>query len=133
MSDNMKADLCVKAFLSATTKYKASGMIFHSDRISQYTSNIYRKTLAQHKAIQSMSSTGRCYDNARMESFGATLTKELLGKHKTETISMNTLKSMIFRYIETYYNRKRIYTPNGGLPPLRFRERYYSEQIKEAI
>lgn len=43
IADNMKAELCVDAFISAVKKYPATGMIFHSDRGSQYTSNLYRE------------------------------------------------------------------------------------------
>lgn len=70
-----------------------------------------------------MSGTGRCYDNARMESFFATLKKEKLYKIQTEQIPIAQLKSIVFRYIVTYYNRIRIYTGNSdGLPPSMYRQ-----------
>lgn len=70
-----------------------------------------------------MSGTGRCYDNARMESFFATLKKEKLYKIQTEQMPMTQIKSIVFRYIMTYYNRIRIYTGNpGGLPPATYRQ-----------
>lgn len=69
MDDNMKKDLCVRAFEGACQSRSAHGMILHSDRGSQLTSADFRKTLARYDAVQSMSSTGHCYDNARMESF----------------------------------------------------------------
>jgi len=133
MASHMKAQLCVNAFTSAAKKYQAFGMIFHSDRGSQYTSSIYRKVLASYGAVQSMSNTGKCYDNARMESFFATLKKERIYKFKTENMSMETVKSMVFRYIEIYYNRKRIYTTNGGYPPLAKRSHYYRDHLAKAI
>lgn len=133
MADHMKAQLCVDAFTSAAKKYHAFGMIFHSDRGSQYTSSIYRKVLAEHGAIQSMSNTGKCYDNARMESFFATLKKEKIYKFKTENMNMDTVKSMVFRFVEIYYNRKRIYTTNGGYPPLVKRSQYYRDHLAEVI
>ncbi len=129
MANHMRAELCVDAFTSAAKKYQAFGMLFHSNRGSQYTSRAYRETLAKYGAIQSMSGTGKCYDNARMESFFATLKKELIHKVKTETLRMETVKSMVFRFIEIYYNRKRIYTTNGGYPPLIKRSNYYREQL----
>lgn len=132
MANHMRAELCVEAFTSGVKKYQAYGMIFHSDRGSQYTSGIYRQTLAQYGATQSMSSTGRCFDNARMESFFATLKKEKIYKYKTETMSMEKVKSIVFRFIEIYYNRKRIYTPNDGYPPLAKRSRYYQERLAQA-
>lgn len=69
MDDNMKQELCIGAFEQACLRYNAYGMIFHSDRGSQYTSKKFRAALKLRGAIQSMSGTGRCYDNARMESF----------------------------------------------------------------
>lgn len=98
-----------------------------------YTSGIYRQTLVKYGATQSMSSTGKCYDNSRMESFFATLKKESIYKYKTETMSMEKVKSIVFRFIETYYNRKRIYTPNGGYPPLVMRSQYYRERLPQAV
>jgi len=73
MDDNMRADLCVDAFQKAYRDDNAKGMILHSDRGSQVSSKSFRNALKKAKAIQSMSSTGRCYDNARIESFFATL------------------------------------------------------------
>jgi len=133
MADHMRAELCVDAFTSAVKKYQAFGMIFHSDRGSQYTSRIYRDVLARYGAVQSMSKTGKCYDNARMESFFATLKKESTNKFKTETMRMETVKSIVFRFIEIYYNRKRIYTTNGGYPPLVKRSHYYQENLPQAV
>jgi transposase InsO family protein len=105
MGENMRKELCIEAFEQACRRYKAYGMIFHSDRGSQYTSHDFRASLAKHGAIQSMSGTGRCYDNARMESFFATLKKEKLYRINTESLPMETVKSIIWRYIESYYNR----------------------------
>ena len=94
--------------------------------VVDYTSGLFRESLGKNGAIQSMSGTGRCYDNARMESFFATLKKENLYKIKTELLSMETVKTIIFRYIEVYYNRNRIYTTNErGYPPLVYRNMYY--------
>lgn len=72
----MRASLPEAAFISACKKHNASHMIFHSDRGSQYTSSLFRNTLKRYSATQSMSFTGRCFDNARMESFFATLKKK---------------------------------------------------------
>lgn len=124
MDDNMRKELCIQAFESACNARNARGMIYHSDRGSQFTSQAFRESLAKRGAIQSMSGTGRCYDNARMESFFATLKKEKLYKIKTEHYPMAEIKSIIFRYIMVYYNRRRIYTSNpGGWPPAVYRER----------
>ena len=123
MDDNMKKELCIRAFESACQSHDARGMIVHSDRGSQFTSSDFRKSLARYEAAQSMSGTGRCYDNARMESFFATLKKEKLYRLQTERMPMAQVKSIVFRYIMTYYNRERIYTANpGGLAPAMYRQ-----------
>ena len=128
MDDNMRKELCIQAFENACRARNARGMIFHSDRGSQYTSQAFRECLARRGAIQSMSGTGRCYDNARMESFFATLKKEKLYKTKTERYPMAYVKTVIFRYIMVYYNRQRIYTSNpGGWPPAIYREKVLSQ------
>ncbi|AVX21732.1 Transposase InsO and inactivated derivatives [Carboxydocella sporoproducens DSM 16521] len=125
MDDNMRKELCIQAFESACKSRNARGMIFHSDRGSQFTSYAFRESLARFGAIQSMSGTGRCYDNARMESFFATLKKEKLYRIRTERFTMSFVKTVIFRYIMIYYNRQRIYTSNpDGWPPAIYRERY---------
>jgi transposase InsO family protein len=118
MDDNMRKELCIRAFEQACRRYNADKMIFHTDRGSQYTSQKFRESLKLRSAVQSMSGTGRCYDNARMESFMATLKKEKLYKIRTELMSMETVKNIIFRWVFQYYNRKRVYTANeGGYPP----------------
>ena len=64
---------------------------------------------------QSLSGVDHCYDNSRMESFFATLKKELLYRIPTYRMKRDTVKSLIFRYVFTYYNQKRVYTANPGL------------------
>ena len=132
MDDNMRKELCIEAFEQACRRQNAYGMIFHTDRGSQYTSGDFRASLAKYGAVQSMSGTGRCYDNARMESFFATLKKEKLYRIKTENLPMEMVKSIIWRYIEGYYNHRRIYTTNDGYPPLVYRNMYYARQLSAA-
>lgn len=123
-----QAELCVTAFENACRKTGASGMILHSDRGSQYTSGIFREALTKHCAIQSMSGTGKCYDNARMESFFATLKKEKLYKMDTTKMTVLEMRSVIYRYIN-YYNLRRIYTTDEGLSPMEKRRRYYAANM----
>lgn len=118
------ASLCCKAFENACKKTGASGMILHSDRGSQYTSMEFRDVLKKYHAVQSMSGVGRCYDNARMESFFATLKKEKLYRMDTEKLTVAQVRSVVYRYV-WYYNLRRVYTTNDGYPPLIWRQRYY--------
>ena len=73
--------------------------------------------------IQSLSGTGHCFDNARMESFFATLKKEKIYQIAAYKLTRAQVKTIIFRYVFTYYNRIRICSVNpGGLPPVKYRE-----------
>lgn len=80
MRDNMKKELCIDTVKQLKLKYgkQIGGAIIHSDRSSQYTSEGFREELAKAGLIQSLSGVNHCYDNARMESFFATLKKEKL-------------------------------------------------------
>ena len=132
IDSNMRAELCIKTVRQALTK-KNGGIIIHSDRGSQYTSEAYRKELQKYGAIQSLSGTGHCYDNARMESFFATLKKELLYKIPTYKMSKEEVTRAIYRYIFGYYNTKRINSFNpGGLPPMEYRKLYYKKEATKA-
>ena len=129
MANHMKKELCIAALDAACKAENATGMILHSDRGSQFTSAAFRAKLQQYGIRQSMSGAGCCYDNARMESFFATLKKEKLYRIPTEKMTRDEVKTIIFRYIMVYYNRQRIYTANpNGLPPEVFRE-YYTHAV----
>jgi transposase InsO family protein len=132
MDNHMKKELCIDAFEQACRRHNAYGMIYHSDRGAQYTSHKFREALESRGAVQSMSGTGRCYDNARMESFFATLKKEKLYRIKTELLPMATVKSIIFRWVFSYYNSKRIYTSNDSGYPPSVKRRMYEESLLAA-
>ena len=79
--------------------------------------------------IQSLSGIGHCFDNARMESFFATLKKEKIYQIAAYKLPSEQVKTIIFRYIFIYYNRVRIYTRNPlGLPPVKYREWVQAQQ-----
>lgn len=131
MANHMRAELCVDAFEHMCQKSGARGMILHSDRGSQFTSSEFRAVLKKYGSIQSMSGTGCCYDNARMESFFATLKKEKLYQIDTKTLMREEVQTIIFRYI-SYYNLRRITSVNNGLPPLVYRQRYLDQAKEQA-
>ena len=125
MDTNMKKELCISA-LEAAFKLRnpESGVIIHSDAGSQYTSGAFKLAVGKHHAVQGMSDVEKCYDNARMESFFATLKKEKLYRMNTTKMTVEQVKAVIFRYVMIYYNRKRISTVNlRGLPPSIYREK----------
>ena len=135
MDTNMKAELCQRTLDSAAAAYPGlRGAIVHSDRGTQYTSALYRETAARHGIRQSMNSAGgRCHDNARCESMWARMKTELLyGRYDPEKMTVEELKSLVWRYFLGYWNNRRICSANGGLPPLVKRQRYYSHMAAAA-
>lgn len=99
MVKHMQAELCVEALENACRSNSVHGLILHSDRGSHFTCRLFRAALRRHEIRQSMSGTGCCYDNTRIESFFATLNKEKLYPVDAPSLSRSTVKSMVFRYI----------------------------------
>ena len=128
MDTNMKATLCEKTLENAVKAYPMlHGAILHSDRGSQYTSELYRKAIKKYDIRQSMNSAGgRCHDNARCESMWARFKEELLyGRYDTSSMTVEQLKTLIWRYFMSYWNNRRICSANDGLPPMVKRQQYY--------
>lgn len=126
MDNNMKKELCIRTVKELKIQYgkrRLAGAIFHSDRGCQYTSEAFRTALKDAGLIQSLSGVGHCFDNARMESFFATLKKEKIYRIAAYKMTREEVKSIIFRYIFVYYNRIRVTTFNPkGLSPVAYRE-----------
>ena len=132
MRSNMRKELCIDTFNAASKRFPLNGAILHSDRGSQYTSDAFRDSLKNAGVLQSLSGVNHCFDNARMESFFATLKKELLYRIPTYKMKMDEVRAIIFRYVFVYYNRIRIYTSNpDGLPPAAYR-RHLEQPLAEA-
>ncbi len=117
MSERMTAQLANDALMMAIWKRKPpKGLMAHSDRGSQYASDLYQKTLKDHGFICSMSRKGNCWDNAPSESFFHTLKTELT--HHRRYQSRQEAKQDIFEYIEVFYNRQRRHSTIGYQTPL---------------
>lgn len=126
MSDHMKAELCVSTIKNACIAYLGiRGEVLHSDRGSP--SAPYRAELQHCGIIQSMNRAGgRCHDNARCEAMWARMKEELLyGRYDTKQMTIDELKTLIWRYYMIYWNTRRICSANGGLPPMLKRKQYY--------
>lgn len=95
---------------------KKSNLMLHSDRGVQYASKEFRTLIESYGCIQSMSRKGNCWDNAPAESFFKTIKVEALYKYKF--LSKEHLKTVIFRYIDGWYNTIRIHSSLGGKSPL---------------
>jgi putative transposase len=119
MSSRLKDDLVIGAIKQALS-YRGidEGLIFHSDRGSQYASNACRNLLEEHHITPSMSGKGNCFDNAITESFFATLKTELIYLEKFQ--SREEAKLKIFDFIEIFYNRQRIHSSIGYKSPVDF-------------
>ena len=97
------------------------GLLHHSDRGSQYASHRYQELLQQQGIVCSMSRKGNCWDNAPVESFFATLKKELV--HRENYRTREEAKASLFHYIEVFYNRQRRHSSLGYLSPEEYERR----------
>jgi len=130
IDSSLSAELVIRALMMALVhRNPLRGIIFHSDRGSQYTSSSFRSILKNYGIVQSMSSTGNCYDNAITESFFHTLKTELTYWEKYQT--RDEAKGSIFEYIEINYNRRRLHSSLGYLSPVEFEEKNRKELIEK--
>jgi transposase InsO family protein len=124
LAAHMRSDLVLDALLQALQTRAASGVIFHSDRGSQYGSTPFRKALAQAGLRQSMSARANPYDNAWTESFIGTLKLEMLQDGCFE--NAGDAQTEIFDYIEGYYNTHRKHSALGYKTPSQFEAQIHS-------
>ena len=130
LDSSLSAELVIKALMMAILhRNPEQGIIFHSDRGSQYTSSSVREMLKSYQMTQSMSSTGNCYDNAITESFFHTIKTELTFWNSYQT--REEAKRSIFEYIEIFYNRQRLHSAIGYLSPVEFEEKNRRELIEK--
>jgi putative transposase len=116
MDDSMESRLVVDALAMAVeARCPGENLLSHSDRGSQYASEHYQDVLSRHAIQCSMSRKADCWDNAPMESFFASLKKELC--HRVEYQTHAEAKRDIFEYIETFYNRIRRHSSLGYVSP----------------
>ena len=116
LSARIQADLVCQALKSAYWRRKpAPGLIMHTDRGSQYASEIHRQLIKDFGIVQSMSRKGNCWDNSPMESFFKTLKVERVHQLRYETRAQATLD--VIDWIEGFYNRERMHSSNGYQSP----------------
>ena len=117
--ETMPTALVARAFERAAAAHRPTpGLLHPSDRGSQYASDAYRELRRRHGVIPSMSRAGNCCDNAKMESFWATLKTELIDGRVYATRA--EAKSALFSYIEIFYNRTRLHGALGCHSPVDF-------------
>jgi putative transposase len=121
LSERMTSELTNSALEMAIDRRLPSGeLLAHSDRGSQYASGSYQELLVSHGIRCSMSRRGNCWDNAPMESFFATLKKELV--HQERYTTRAEARASVFEYIEVFYNRERRHSSLGYVSPQSYEE-----------
>jgi len=122
MSKTCDEALAEKALHMAVARRRPkAGLIHHSDRGCQYTSQAYRCQLEYIGAVVSMSRKGNCWDNAAMESFFGSLKEECVGN--TVYASHEGARLALFIYLEVYYNRIRRHSTLGYVSPLVYEQK----------
>jgi putative transposase len=119
MDRNMSRYLVIDALRMAIGRRQpAEGLIHHSDRGPQYTSDEFLAELEKNGITPSMSGSGNCYDNAVVESFFGVLKRERVNRVSYRTRA--EAQSDVFEYIEVFYNRKRRHGYLGNISPAAF-------------
>ena len=125
LAEHIRVELVLSA-LEAALGHRlaaASGLLFHSDRGSQYASSSYRAALEEAGIACSMSRRGNCWDNAVAKSFFGTLKTELI--HCRSFANGEVAKTVIVEWIEVFYNRQRIHSTLNYRSPVQFEQDYW--------
>jgi len=127
LGDRITKELTILALEQAVGRENPGyGLIFHSDRGSQYAAYAYQWVLGKYCIRQSMSRKGNCYDNACMESFFSTLKKDIIYGRRFKT--REEAKLAIIEYIETFYNCHRLHSTLGNMSPMEYEHQYYYQE-----
>ena len=119
VADHMRTSLIAEALHMATAgRHPAPGLVFHSDRGSQYTSDAFVQQLEALGMVQSLSRPRQCWDNAVAESFFATLKTELV--HRQSWPTRAAIRQAVFEFIEVFYNRRRLHSALGYRSPAEY-------------
>ena len=118
----LEAELTVSALrMGLRQRQPAPGVVHHSDRGVQYASVEYTALLREHGIAISMSRSGNPYDNAQAESFIKTLKYEEI--YRSEYRDLADLYASMGEFLEEVYNRKRLHSALGYLPPAEFEQK----------
>ena len=129
MQPHMQTSLVTDALRMAWFRRRPEpGLIFHSDRGSQYCSHAFQNTLAEYGMKSSMSGKGNCWDNAPTESlWGSLKVGRLYGmRFETRRQAMDEVMDWL-----TYYNHRRLYSTLGYISPMQFEKSWFAAQLKK--
>jgi putative transposase len=125
LADHLRAELVVDALQMAVARRQPdAGLVHHSDQGSQYTSLIFTRRCRAVGIDVSMGSRGDCFDNAVLESFHASLKKDLIQRQAWPTKAET--RTAVFNYVEAFYNRRRRHSTLGMLSPVDYENRTLS-------
>ena len=131
LAEHMRAELVCDALRMAITHRRpAPGLIFHSDRGTQYTSTEFTDLLATNKITQSLSRPRQCWDNAVAESFFASLKLELIDRQSWAT--RGRVRGAVFDYVERFFNRVRLHSSLGYLTPAEYEANIHHHRAAHA-
>lgn len=127
LDKTMNKELVLSALRQAYFRRKpGTGLIFHSDRGSQYCSKEFRRQLNQYQMLQSQSRVANCWDNACVESFFHSLKTEMIYHEDFKT--REQAHRAIFEWVEAFYHRQRLHSTLGYKSPVDF-ERMVREKV----
>lgn len=122
MQSHMRTELVLDALTMAVgQRFPAPGLLSHSDRGTQYTSDSYQRALSDHGIRCSMSGRGNCWDNAVVESFFGHLKRELVYRRSWPT--RREAAAAIHEHIEVFYNRRRRHSTLDYCSPAEYERR----------
>jgi transposase InsO family protein len=131
LADHLRAELVCDALRMAIAyRRPAPGLIFHSDRGTQYTSTEFTDLLAANEITQSLSRPRQCWDNAVAESFFASLKLELIDRCSWAT--RGQVRRAVFDYIERFFNRVRLHSTLGYLSPAEYETKIHQHNAAHA-
>jgi putative transposase len=132
MGTTLERSLVLSALsMAIQNRHPEAGLLCHSDRGSQYASGDYQNVLSEAGIVCSMSRRGNCWDNAPTESFFSSLKRECVYRHRFATRS--EARTVLFAWIEVWYNRKRRHSALGYVSPDAFERRHSPAQPAHAL